>query len=135
MRLQPGGEERRVRHELLTAERRCGVRLEPRRRREPVQARLFSAPLRPLVASEGRGDRDDGEYRDLEDLDDLLPGLLRRSLAHAYPGNTLIARAMTRMAVINEITDSTIIVIFAQTRTGSVSVGLKAVALVKDRKR
>ena len=52
-----------------------------------------------------------------------------------YPGSTLIARAMTRMAVINEITDSTNIVIFAQIRTGKVSVGLKAVAFVNDRKR
>ena len=102
---------------------------------QPVEARLLSAPLRPLVATEGRGHRDDGEHGDLEDLDDLLPGPLRGSLAHAYPGSTLIARAMTRMAVINEITDSTIIVIFAQIRTGKVSVGLKAVAFVNDRKR
>jgi hypothetical protein len=42
---------------------------------------------------------------------------------------------MTRMAVINEITDSTIIDIFAQIRRGKVSVGLKAVAFVNDRKR
>ena len=37
--------------------------------------------------------------------------------------------------MINEITDSTIIVIFAQIFTGNVSVGLKAVAFVNDRKR
>jgi hypothetical protein len=90
-------------------------------------------PTGPLVATEGWGHRDDGEQGDLEDLDDLLPGLLRRSLAHTYPGSTLIARAMTRMAVINEITDSIIIVSFAQVRTGNVSVGLKAVAFVNDR--
>ena len=133
MRLEPGGEECRVRHELLAAERRRGLRFEPRRRCQPIQARLLPAPLGPLVAAERGGHRDDGEHRDLEDLDDLLPVLLRRSLAHAYPGSTLIARAMTRMAVINEITDSPIIVIFAHVCTGSVSVGLKAVAFVNDR--
>jgi hypothetical protein len=37
------------------------------------------------------------------------------------------------MAVTSEIADSTIIVIFAQVRTGNVSVGLKAVAFVKER--
>ena len=99
---------------------------------EPVEPSLLAAPLRALVAAEGRGDRDDREHRDLEDLDDLLPALLRRRLAHG-PGNTLIARATTRIAVISEITDSDIIAIFAHVRTGSVSVGLNAVAFVNER--
>ena len=41
-----------------------------------------------------------------------------------------MARAITRIAVTNEIDDSIIIVIFAHVRTGSVSVGLNAVAFV-----
>lgn len=53
----------------------------------------------------------------------------------AYPGNTLIARAITRIAVISEITASAIIVILAHIRTGSVSVGLNAVAFVNERYR
>ena len=52
-----------------------------------------------------------------------------------YPGSTLMARAITRTAVISEIAASTIIVSFAHVRTGNVSVGLNAVALVKDRYR
>ena len=45
----------------------------------------------------------------------------------------LTARAITMIAVISEIMDSSNIVIFAQVRTGSVSVGLNAVALVNAR--
>lgn len=42
-----------------------------------------------------------------------------------------MALATTRIAIDSETPDSSIIVIFAQMRTGIVSVGLKAVALVK----
>ena len=45
----------------------------------------------------------------------------------------LMARAMTRMAVSSDTTDSSIIAIFAQVFTGRVSVGLNAVAFVNDR--
>jgi hypothetical protein len=53
----------------------------------------------------------------------------------AYPGRTLMALAMTKIAITRDTTDWTIMVIFAQVRTGSVSVGLKAVAFVKERYR
>ena len=49
------------------------------------------------------------------------------------PGSTLMARAITRIAVTNDTTDSTIIVIFAHVCTGRVSVGLNAVAFVNAR--
>lgn len=50
-----------------------------------------------------------------------------------HRGRTLTARATTRIAVTSDTTDSTIMVIFAHVFTGSVSVGLNAVALVNDR--
>src|SRR5262249_36913423 len=48
-------------------------------------------------------------------------------------GRTLIARAITMIAVTSESTDSTIIAIFAHGWRGGVSVGLNAVAFVNDR--
>lgn len=47
-----------------------------------------------------------------------------------YPGKTLMARAITRMAITSERVDWTIIVSLSHCRTGRVSVGLKAVAFV-----
>jgi hypothetical protein len=49
------------------------------------------------------------------------------------PGNTLMARAITMIAVTSESTDSAIIAILAQGWSGNVSVGLNAVAFVNDR--
>jgi hypothetical protein len=46
-----------------------------------------------------------------------------------------MARAMTRMAMTSDRLAWTIIDSFAQRRTGRVSVGLNAVALVNDRHR
>jgi hypothetical protein len=53
----------------------------------------------------------------------------------AYPGRTLIARASTRTAVTSDTAAWTSNVILAHLLTGSVSVGLNAVALVNDRYR
>ncbi len=47
----------------------------------------------------------------------------------------LTARAMTNTTVPSETTDCSIIVIFAQRASGSVSVGLNAAAFVNDRYR
>ena len=59
---------------------------------------------------------------------ELSPTPARRT-AHMM----LIARAITRIAVTSEITDSAIMAIFGQVRTGRVSVGLNAVAFVNER--
>ena len=64
-------------------------------------------------------------------LRDLVPAEALKS--GDYPGRTLTARATTRIAVTSDTTDSAIMAIFAQVLTGSVSVGLNAVALVNDR--
>jgi hypothetical protein len=58
-----------------------------------------------------------------------------RNPAYRNLGRTFTARAITRIAVTNEITDCKSIVIFAQMRTGRVSVGLKAVEFVNERYR
>jgi hypothetical protein len=56
-------------------------------------------------------------------------------LSPRHPGSTLIARAITRIAMASDTTASIIIVIFAYGRRGKVSVGLNAVAFVKERYR
>jgi hypothetical protein len=50
-----------------------------------------------------------------------------------YPGKTLMALAITRIAASSDTNDSSIIAIFAQVLTGRLSVGLNAVAFVNDR--
>jgi hypothetical protein len=49
------------------------------------------------------------------------------------PGNPLIARAITMIAVMSDRTDSANMAIFAHAWTGNVSVGLNAVAFVNER--
>ena len=48
----------------------------------------------------------------------------------SYPGRTLMARAITRIAMTSDKVDWTIMVSLAHRLTGRVSVGLNAVALV-----
>ena len=56
-------------------------------------------------------------------------------LAGFYPGRTLMALAMTRIAITSDSDAWTIMVSLAHRLTGRVSVGLNAVALVNDRYR
>jgi hypothetical protein len=51
-------------------------------------------------------------------------------MASLYPGRTLMARAITRIAITSDRVDWTIMVSLAHRWTGRVSVGLNAVALV-----
>ena len=53
----------------------------------------------------------------------------------SYPGRTLMARAITRIAITSDSAAWTIMVSLAHRRTGRVSVGLNAVALVNARYR
>lgn len=61
-----------------------------------------------------------------------LPPVRGPLLRQRTQSSTLIARAMTRAMVASAIEDCTSMTIFAQGARGSVSVGLEAVALVKD---
>jgi len=81
---------------------------------ERTDPREIRAPLPgPVGARRPRGDR----------------------LAGFYPGRTLMARAMTRIAITSDSDAWTIMVSLAHRLTGRVSVGLNAVALVNDRYR
>lgn len=62
------------------------------------------------------------------------PGVPTRSRI-GDQGRMFTARATTRIATVNEMPASSIIVIFAQVAIGRVSVGLNAVAFVNARKR
>ncbi len=120
----------------LSAARGRSIGGEPLGRCLSVEHRLAPAPLRRLVAAPRRRDGHEGQHEDLDDLDPLVarPVVAGRFVGHrGYPGSTLIARAITRMAVTKETADCTSIVIFAHVRTGSVSVGLNAVAFVNAR--
>jgi SulP family sulfate permease len=57
------------------------------------------------------------------------------ALLGSYPGRMLIARASTRIAITSDNAAWTIMVSLAHLRTGRVSVGLNAVALVNARYR
>src|SRR4029079_6387743 len=118
------------------------VGLQPDARGLRIEHRLPAAPLRALVAAPRRGDRDDRQHRDLDDLDGSgasILGCLRfpgRLVVGAHvnggPGNPLIARAITMIAVMSDRTDSASMAIFAQAWMGNVSVGLNAVAFVNE---
>ena len=91
-----------------------------------LQARLLPAPLRPWKPLKAVAIATMASTA-TSTISTPSPGLLRRSLAHAYPGSTFIA-ARSRMVVINDMTDSTIIVISPRS-SWAVSVGPQAVAL------
>jgi len=86
---------------------------------------LSMAPTRPSVSML--------EVRALFVRGELGPGGGRTPAAGRHPGSTLIARAITRIATASDTTASIIMVIFAHVRRGKVSVGLNAVAFVKER--
>jgi hypothetical protein len=90
--------------------------LRPFTRRHPGSASLLLYPCVHLVGPRRTAATDGSE-----------PGAMT---LRSYPGRTLMARAMTRMAMTSDRVDWTIMVSLAQRRTGRVSVGLKAVALV-----
>jgi hypothetical protein len=66
---------------------------------------------------------------------ELPPGSIDPARLGSYPGRMLMARARTRMAITSDRVDWIIMVSLAHRRTGRVSVGLNAVALVYARYR
>ena len=84
-----------------------------------------------------QGDQVSSSWRSGPDEDvldgSIVVGPASRPAPDPQPGRTFTARAITRIAVTNAMTDCTSIVIFAHIRTGRVSVGLNAVEFVNER--
>ena len=125
----PVGEMSLLRHERRMATVRAATRVSAVALRvgdlEEMQSEM------PEVLADIRAVMDERQRRNLEARGQTERWAVRPS----HPYRMLIAREITSTASVSETADWAIIVIFAQVFSGSVSVGLKAVAVVNETKR